>query len=61
MWRLGGNEAPPVIMSVYLGDLLSRILEQIEQGAPEVIPGRTLLDLGLNRLPSIKAMIFFRF
>ncbi|WP_352425432.1 glutamine synthetase III [Aminomonas paucivorans] len=55
MWRLGGNEAPPVIMSVYLGDLLTRILEQIEQGAPEVIPGRTLLDLGLNRLPSIKA------
>ena len=31
--RLGANEAPPAIISVFLGDLLTRILNEIEKGA----------------------------
>lgn len=53
MHRLGGNEAPPAIMSVYLGDTLSAILERIEQGLPESFPGKSLIDLGLTRLPEV--------
>jgi glutamine synthetase len=51
--RLGANEAPPAIMSIFLGDMLSDILKQIEAG----IPKRTLrggtLDLGANILPQL--------
>ncbi|NLH95486.1 MAG: glutamine synthetase type III [Synergistaceae bacterium] len=55
MYRLGGNEAPPAIMSVYLGEVLNRILDRIEEGLPESIPAKGSIDLGLNRLPEIKA------
>ena len=34
--RLGANEAPPAILSVFLGDMLTDIFEQIEKGAREV-------------------------
>jgi len=53
MHRLGGNEAPPSIMSVYLGDVLSQIFERISKGLPEQLPSKGLLDLGLSRLPAI--------
>ncbi|EFC90175.1 glutamine synthetase catalytic region [Dethiosulfovibrio peptidovorans DSM 11002] len=55
MHRLGGHEAPPAIMSVYLGDLLTQILDNIEKGLPDKIPSRSLIDLGLNRLPAVVA------
>jgi glutamine synthetase len=55
MHRLGGNEAPPAIMSVYLGELLTRILEDIEEGLPEQFSTKSEVDLGLNRLPCILA------
>jgi glutamine synthetase len=55
MYRLGGHEAPPPIMSVYLGNTLATIMERIEQGLPESFPGKSLIDLGLNRLPEIRA------
>ncbi|MFA0888529.1 MAG: glutamine synthetase III [Synergistales bacterium] len=55
MYRLGGNEAPPAIMSVYLGEVLNQILDRIEEGLPESIPSKGPLDLGLTRLPDIKA------
>jgi glutamine synthetase len=51
--RLGANEAPPAIISIFLGDMLSDILEQIEQGLPKrTIKGGTL-DLGALTLPQI--------
>jgi glutamine synthetase len=51
--RLGANEAPPAIISVFLGDMLSDILGQIEQGLPKrTIKGGTL-DLGALTLPQI--------
>ncbi len=34
--RLGANEAPPAILSIFLGDMLTDIFEQIEKGARQV-------------------------
>ena len=53
MHRLGGNEAPPAIMSVFLGKELESILQKIEEGLPEDLPVKNSMDLGLKRLPSI--------
>ena len=53
--RLGANEAPPAIISVYLGEQLNRILDQIENNVEE--RGETkerLLRLGLANLPDIE-------
>ncbi len=54
MHRLGGNEAPPTIMSVYLGNVLTQLLEKIKEGSFSDMPDKGLLDLGLSRLPSVK-------
>ena len=32
--RLGANEAPPAVLSIFLGDELNAVLEAIETGAP---------------------------
>lgn len=53
MRRLGGNEAPPSIMSVFLGDVLTHILDRVEEGLPEDLPSKAFIDLGLNRLPDV--------
>ncbi|MCM2321629.1 MAG: glutamine synthetase III [Oligoflexia bacterium] len=52
--RLGANEAPPAIISVFLGDLLNRILDEIEKGAG-VNHGAeaAVLELGVSRLPEV--------
>ncbi|MGH7523316.1 MAG: glutamine synthetase III [Gemmatimonadales bacterium] len=51
--RLGANEAPPAIISIFLGDMLSDILAQVEQGLPKrTIQGGTL-DLGARTLPQL--------
>jgi glutamine synthetase len=51
--RLGANEAPPAIISMFLGSMLSDILEQVEKGLPKrTIRGGTL-DLGARSLPQI--------
>ena len=52
--RLGANEAPPAIISVYLGEQLTKILDSIENNVVE--PGETqerLIRLGLSNLPDI--------
>ena len=51
--RLGANEAPPAILSVFLGTLLTDLFEQIEKGKitpPEV---REHLDTGVSFLPKL--------
>jgi glutamine synthetase len=53
MRRLGGNEAPPAIMSVFLGDVLTQIFDKVEEGLPENLPSKAFINLGLNRLPDI--------
>jgi glutamine synthetase len=51
--RLGANEAPPAIISIFLGEMLSDILAQVEKGIPKrTIRGGTL-DLGAKTLPQI--------
>jgi glutamine synthetase len=51
--RLGANEAPPAIMSIFLGDMLTDIIEQIESGNPRSTMKGGKLDLGANTLPQI--------
>ena len=51
--RLGANEAPPAIMSIFLGEMLSDILDQLETGKPRsTIKGGTL-DLRSSSLPDL--------
>lgn len=45
--RLGGNEAPPVIISVYLGEELEQLLEDIERGRSFTSSKEAALDLGI--------------
>lgn len=54
MFRLGGNEAPPTIMSVYLGDFLAGLLDKLEAESLDNLSEKGLLDFGLNRLPTIQ-------
>jgi glutamine synthetase len=52
--RLGANEAPPSIISVFLGDQLTDILEQIEgTGTAKGVGHAGLLGLGAKRLPTL--------
>jgi glutamine synthetase len=51
--RLGANEAPPAIISIYLGDMLTDIVEQIEQGRPMRTLKGGQIDLGTHSLPQI--------
>jgi glutamine synthetase len=61
--RLGGNEAPPSIISVFLGEHLSEVLDSIEQNRPlkshgepkltSIKVGGTVLDVKVNTLPEI--------
>lgn len=49
--RLGANEAPPAIMSIFLGDMLQDIMEQLEKGpATSTIQGGTM-EVGVSVLP----------
>jgi glutamine synthetase len=52
--RLGANEAPPAIISIFLGDLLSKILDEIEKGAvSERGTEAALIQLGVSKLPAV--------
>lgn len=54
--RLGANEAPPAIMSVFLGDQLSKVLDELEKA---VQPGKmspeekTAIKMNIGRIPDI--------
>jgi glutamine synthetase len=51
--RLGANEAPPAIISIFLGDQLTDILEQIEKGGATSSKSSSELTIGVNTLPSL--------
>ncbi len=51
--RLGANEAPPAILSVFLGDMLTEIFEQIEKGGAKSTRSGGLLDMGVAALPQL--------
>lgn len=49
--RLGANEAPPAIISIFLGDELGAIVEAIIEGKEYIGHGETKIDLGVQSLP----------
>ena len=49
--RLGANEAPPAVVSIFLGDELAAILEAIESDKPYAGTKKTTLKLGVDVLP----------
>jgi glutamine synthetase len=51
--RLGANEAPPAILSVFLGDMLTDIFEQIEKGGAKSTKHGGTLDTGVMVLPKL--------
>ena len=51
--RLGANEAPPAIISVFLGQRLTTILDDIRDGKTTESVDQYMIDLGLSKLPPI--------
>ena len=51
--RLGANEAPPAIVSIFLGDELEEILESIERGESYIGGQRVKIELGVHVIPPI--------
>lgn len=53
--RLGANEAPPAIISVFLGDTLTKIIDAIEneKDLKSVPAEKAIMDFGLNELPKL--------
>ena len=49
--RLGANEAPPAVISIFLGDELTAVLDAIENDAPYSGTEKTVLKLGVHVLP----------
>lgn len=51
--RLGANEAPPAIISVFLGSMLEKICNEIEEGKSAQATDQQLIDLGVGKIPNI--------
>ena len=51
--RLGAHEAPPAIISIYLGDQLTDVIEQLEQGVPRSSKQAGAMRLGSDMLPPL--------
>ncbi|HWA98488.1 MAG TPA: glutamine synthetase III [Pirellulales bacterium] len=51
--RLGANEAPPAIISVYLGDQLADIFEQLEKGGAKSSKTTSTMHIGVDTLPTL--------
>ncbi len=51
--RLGANEAPPAIISIFLGDQLNDIIEQIEKGGAKTSKQGGLFETGVSVLPKL--------
>lgn len=51
--RLGANEAPPAIISIFMGDELTNILTSLAKGKKAVSRGQSFLNIGVDSLPSL--------
>lgn len=49
--RLGANEAPPAIVSMFLGDELTEIITAIENGTNYIEKGKSQMEIGVRVLP----------
>ncbi|HOW35386.1 MAG TPA: glutamine synthetase III [Candidatus Omnitrophota bacterium] len=51
--RLGANEAPPAIISIFLGDQLMDVIEQIEKGKAKSSKAGGVIEIGIDSLPKL--------
>ncbi len=51
--RLGANEAPPAIVSIFMGEELTEILEKISKGEKISAKGKQFVNVGVDTLPVI--------
>ncbi|MBP9707713.1 MAG: glutamine synthetase III [Oligoflexales bacterium] len=51
--RLGGNEAPPAIMSIFLGSQLDGIFASVERGEAVKATKEEIINLGVSHIPTI--------
>ncbi len=51
--RLGANEAPPVILSIYLGDELHAVVDSIINGSNYTDPEKSIMRIGVDVMPAI--------
>jgi len=51
--RLGANEAPPAIISIFLGEQLADVFEQIKAGGAKSSKMKTALEIGVDTLPKL--------
>src|SRR3954471_4224183 len=51
--RLGANEAPPAIISIFLGDQLSDVFEQLEKGGAKSSKQGGTMEIGVSVLPKL--------
>ncbi len=51
--RLGANEAPPAIISIFLGETLTEVFEQIRSGGAKSSKARGTINLGVDVLPPL--------
>ena len=54
-FRLGANEAPPAIISIFLGEQLMDVYDQIAKGGATGSKGGGTLEVGVDTLPKLKA------
>lgn len=52
--RLGANEAPPAIISIYLGDQLAAVVDQLKKGVGVKYEEGKLIETGVESLPDIE-------
>jgi glutamine synthetase len=51
--RLGANEAPPAIISIFLGEQLQDVMDQLEQGQPRSTKQGGYMEIGVSVLPKL--------
>jgi glutamine synthetase len=51
--RLGGNEAPPAIISSFLGTQLTELLDQIERGEKSEVRGKKNMEIDIPQIPDL--------
>lgn len=51
--RLGANEAPPAIISIFLGDQLTDVFDQIKAGGAKSSKAKSTLNIGVDTLPPL--------
>jgi glutamine synthetase len=52
--RLGANEAPPAIISVFMGEMLTRVIDEIIDGKTSGSAEQQMIKLGVAKLPEIQ-------